>query len=259
MPRNLRNWPRCHACCFGVFIPLNVIVVISLVVGLLLGGVEMQEEINGNDNYMRLQMADVTFKEELEATFVDQLPQLCLSLFQENITADSFDTVFENIMTNETLANSYLQVRNSTGDNTTDTEPEIQTIPHNKSIQEMSQFFADCGQAATAFREDFLSLFQPPPSNTREIPVLTFNYIRCVNRSSPLRYNVIMWPSEQDVNDALYDSQASLYSDSWSQSQQDKQAEYLEEGKTELEALTESFADATGGAKCAVNIPSAGE
>lgn len=61
------------------------------------------------------------------------------------------------------------------------------------------------------------------------------------------------------MHDALPSTQAELYAESWRKNQKELQAAFAAENQTatELEALTKSYAHATGQEKCSVNMPAA--
>ena len=275
-PKNMNRWPRCHACCCGVFIPLNIIVTVSLIGGLLLGKLEMQEEINSNDAFMRGQMAQEKFATDLDTVFVEQLPNLCLGLYRQNRsqTVEGLNGIFEAIMTDnedQSLLQSYLE--RATMDVNDDAEQVELSLNQNQTsqlleMQHMSRFFATCGRAGGAFRDDWLDFFRNTEGTDGADEKaaafgtsLSFNNIRCVNISSPLAFNLKIFPSEQDMHHALPSTQAALYAESWKQSQQEALAkqQQTDEPLSELQALTQSYADATGKEKCAVNMPASGK
>lgn len=246
IPRRLRRWPRTFACCVGVFIPLNMLVMVSLLFGMLFGKLEMQEEIDHNDAAIRSRMAGEKHSNDL-ADVLHQLPTLCLALLEKDETIEALPDILENVMTNSSILETYLQF-NATSKNQ-------QVIPGNKTVQEMSDFFANCGKAGEVFQDNWLGLFKPM---VNEDTSQSFNYIRCVNRSSPLAFNAIISPTAEDIEEARPSTQARLYEESWKKSQKEFELLYLKE-YPEVEALTKSYEDATGKEKCSINMPSAGK
>ena len=257
---NLRRWPRTIACCLGVFIPLQFIVIVSLVLGLLLGKLEMSQEIESNDAYVRQRTTAARMSNDLVRT-LHQLPTLCLTLYLDGETEQSLPETLKAITSDPSLLKLYLNT--SEFDNTSPTtqqQPEVLLRSDNRTIQDMSDFFATCAEVGAVYRDELLNTFKEPLINEGTPLSFSFNYIRCVNRSSPLAFNAIILPTEQDMYEAFPTTQAQLYEQSWIQNQQQLELEYsTEENLTKIEATAKSYQDATGSQKCAVNMPSGGK
>ena len=316
------SWPRTMACCLGILLPLNFLVLVSLVVGLVLGTVEMPSEISHNDAFIRHQqmmlevaageaVAEITSTAhssdnnaiDANAPSLDQLPALCLALFHTNgknvlMDESALPGLLGTILSNQTLLASYLDgtapAETTTSASHTTATTSLKLIfevmqqeqdpmasvaardTADRTMQDLSHFFTVCGAAGGAVRsqwrlqqqqrgvsEQGLLLSQEYGDDDDEtIPTsLSFNYIRCVARSNPITFNFIMMPSEDDCYDALPSTQAELFTQSWKASQQALEQKYLDDPESDLtaeEAHFRSHAEATGGEKCAVNMPSAG-
>ena len=252
VPKRYMQWPRLFACCFGIVIPLVLIVMISLIVGMLLGKLEMQGEIDHNDSFLRATMAELKYEDDL-AMVLQQLPTLCLALLHNNetkITA-TLPKLLESSMTDMSILEDYLELGNRLQD--------TQQIPNNYTLLQMSDYFDKCGTAGGSFRAKWLANFEPLVGEKYDTMTLQFNYIRCVNRTHPLRFNMIVAPNAEDLYDAQPSTQKRFYTWSWNENQKELEAQYKTSGEmSDIDAITKSFADATGGDKCSINLPSAG-
>ena len=199
MKRTVRNanplqgsWPRTTACCLGVLIPLNFLVIVSLVVGLVLGKVEMPHEISHNDAVVRQQqmmmaVGDGVAKDAVISSSsstklvnqqsLDHLPALCLALFRtSNVVLDeaSLPGLLESILSNETLLASYLDGTapdKNTGGMSASTSLRVifdimkqeedpmssvaATEMADRTLQDVSQFFTSCGTAGGLVRDQW--------------------------------------------------------------------------------------------------------
>ena len=72
----LFGWPRCCSCFLGVFLPLNILVIVSLLSGMLFGALEMTAEVTANDAVMRRQQTELELIGHLDDV-LQQLPELC--------------------------------------------------------------------------------------------------------------------------------------------------------------------------------------
>lgn len=186
------SWPRTMACCLGVLIPLNFLVLVSLVVGLVLGKVEMAHEISHNDEVMRQQQMMLavgdgvglakdavisTTTKLADQQSLEHLPALCLALFRtSNVAMDeaSLPGLLESILSNETLLASYLDGtapnKNTGGisaatslkvifDIIQEEEDPMSSVAANemadRTLQDVSQFFTACGTAGGLVRDQW--------------------------------------------------------------------------------------------------------
>lgn len=255
--RPFGNWPRCASCCIGVYIPLNILVFVSLLFGLLFGKLEMAAEVTANDAKVRHQYGNQQIAGHVEEV-LQKLPALCLALFEQHGGEEGIDgyalrSILEDAMTNmnNNTLEPYLLLEETTKDQV--------VVPRNKSLQDLATYLAKCGEQGALVRDNWLDLFNNNQTG-EDGNDLTFNYIRCVNRTNPLNFNFIMTPTNQDILESRPASQAILYEESWINSQQELEEAYRTEGLySELEVLQKSYEEATGQEKCAVNMPSAGE
>ncbi|CAB9514665.1 expressed unknown protein [Seminavis robusta] len=253
---NYREWPRTLTCCFGVFIPLVVLVFISLVLGMLLGKLEMQSEIDSNNAAVSSQMAESKYKNTF-ATVMRKLPAICTALLHKNTSSAvdiSLPALLEASMTDPQLLERYLQVPNNDNDaNASSTTQSSKNKNKDMNYAAMAEFYANCGQAGATFQTNWLNNFAPLVDDDA---TMTFNFIRCVDRDSPLKFNLIVAPTPEDMEDAKPSNQADLFISSWEASQQALEQEYKNETYyTDLEAIMKSFEEATGGEKCSINAP----
>jgi len=265
--RLFRKYPRTWSCCCGILLPIWILVLISLILGLALGHLEYDGEVESNDEAMKtlaLQKAFNTANNNL----ITSLSSICLLLYR-NATDTSNET-------NETLFeivdNAFESVRdkyNSFDEFVQNSHPSLRGFDV-VNLTNFAIFIDTCGQVGNKYSTDLeVKYFGDNVLEAGEMDTsLSFSWIRCANRTDIKAYNRIFSPNERDLNASRPGRQAAWYTYSWNEDQQRLQDlyfdEYMEQNNdtsiadANFEAFARSVDDATGSAKCSVNVASAG-
>jgi hypothetical protein len=208
------TWPRCFYFIVGVIIPLWILIFLSLFLGKFLARFEFPVEIEDNNAILASRASFIFYEQEDYLFLVTALPKSC---YQE-----------------------YLKDNNGT-DLVEGEEMEAGILL--EYIQECSERYVE--PMLEERRERLLN------STTDGVfaSSLSFNWIRCWNESDEeLGTSVIVpLPSQAQIDASRPLAQASFYTASWKEQQQELFEKYLEKDGNTMEAFEKSIAEATGG------------
>jgi hypothetical protein len=260
LARIFRRFPRCYAIWCGMIFPLWFLVLLSLIGGRFLGDFEFDEEVNSNDNAMRLRLVEERYN-GLVGRLERYAPALCHIHYKNEVPPENLtDTLGYLLLKTHTLMPEFIEQ-----------EQEKMIDEGQFSIQNLTSFsmyLNACGEVVhnltSSLQNDFIGEYETSWAASRS---LSFNWIRCVNVSwtTPTGFNRVFQPTQKYIDAAHPANQSKAFSDAWLESQKSLQDYYsneLEEGpgyqEARLKAFNQSNYEATGGSSCAVNVPSAG-
>ena len=242
------NFPRLHAICFYIILPLWFLIFMALLGGYLLAGVEYQTEIDANDALLK----DQHIQEGLDAKggmavnyLLDHLPSKCFESYlqEQNITNTNYtlyDLVLSSSIDKEEVY--FTDILQSTSDTISYIlerldvcATELEGIANETDVQE--QILLD------AIEGEYVS------------GDLTFDWIRCWNQSE---YGDNFWLGATSEQYDAAQNQTEFYIATWEADLQYKTNLYLYDVDNmtieEVEqAKRRALNDATGGGSCDYN------
>lgn len=184
------------------------------------------------------------------------LPTFCYLLHNLNSSLDDLETNFDYVLDNYGGIEKFVDWHKKTD--------EFE-MPDNRTA--FVEYLETCGRTGLNYTAEISKIYRSNLNvSLEEGASMTFNWNRCVNRTSPKEFNWIVSPSSEDVIDARPATQRALYTTLWDEDQKRLEAnyslEYVTGNKSANDAFMDAFlrsvSEATGREKCAVNVASAG-
>ena len=254
--RIFRRYPRTYSCLLGIIVPVWALVLIALLFGLILGELEFDGEIEANDAAMRTLAYTRSFQESSEQ-LIGSLSSVCFLLFQ-NVSIDDIGTAFEEIEAEHESFENFV------------TESQYLTDGYeNVNLTAFRLFIDACGDVGQTYQERLqVQYFGDNETEVIEGDTsLSFNWVRCANRTDVKGYNRIFNPNEVDLNASRPQAQRQFYRQAWREDQERLEDYYFDQiiaqndssrRAARLEAFHRSTLEATGSEKCGVNVASGG-
>ena len=246
--RCMDRWPRMTAICCHVFLPLWLLVAISLGFGYLLSRYEGPNETADNDSILRNRFFIEKFPSDQIIERMSSLPEDCLD-------------VWVSLKMNETIEaqNPLLEAINAVVPLSPfpDVQPSLDNQTNEEIIAELGEYMDACGNLSSSFT-DIIIDYTRRETTALAFADLTFNWIRCWNNTEYGSSNPIAATKDQV---AASNNQSEFYAQVWHQSQSALYEKYVQEynctsdGDLECigEALSQSSMEATGSSACEVN------
>jgi hypothetical protein len=258
LARIFRKFPRCYAFWCGMVFPLWFLVLLSLIGGKILADFEFEEEVQSNDNAMRLRLVQERYN-ELVDRLEEYSPAFCHIHYQNGVPQENLTASWSYLLETETSLVEFIE-----------REQEIMINEGAVSIQNItsfSKYLKACGNIVDNYTDTLQQAFLYDGYD--ESLSLSFNWIRCVNVSwtTPEYFNRIFQPTQKYIDAAHPATQSKAFSDAWRESQQKIRDSYSNQLKNSsdnyremrLQAFNYSIHEASGGTSCSVNVPSAGK
>lgn len=249
------KWPRTYSLCFGVILPLWIIIFVSQLFGHWLSDLEAPNEFDANDDFMQTKSRAIATV-NVVSSVTDAVPEICAVVyFDGNRTLETF---------REELREAVIQL---TADGLVAEFGEENPFPAGDEIlvntTDMLEFMAECGELAGNFtRQLLVDEFTDVAEKSGGI---TLNWIRCVEGdASRCDFNPNLCGNLAfNRSTFLPSTQAQVYANAWKANQEELFEEYfsgyLEEGQSPSEAAVSAYRqstqDATGQKNCTVNTP----
>ncbi|CAB9525393.1 expressed unknown protein [Seminavis robusta] len=250
--RVFRRYPRCYAFWIGMVFPLWFLVLLSMLGGRLLGDLEFDTEVAGNNEAMRNRLMAKTYDQAVSDT-VSFAPQVCYTLFKQNISVSNLTSYWSEILDQQDSLLDYLDLRQ---------EELVGVDDMIDNVTEFSSYLGECGRVADNFTNNiqqiFFGDFEISFSGSTK---LTFSWSRCVNVTDPSRYNHIFQPRLSHIYAARPENQSKTFSTAWHEDQQRLRIQYLQQYRADnvsnarLKAFNASIFEASAEHTCAVNVP----
>ena len=242
------RWPRMTAICCRVFLPLWLLVAISLGFGYLLSRYEGPNESDANDSILRNRFFIEIFPSDQIIERMASLPEDCLDLWVSeklNETNDARNPLLKAI--NGVLPLSPFP----------DVEPSFDSQTNEELIAELGEYMDACGNLSASLT-DIIIDYTRRETTALAFDDLTFNWNRCWNNTVYGSSNPFAATKDQV---AASNNQSEFYAKVWHENQAVLYEKYIQEynctSDDDLEciseALSQSSMEATGSSGCEVN------
>ena len=220
--------PRCYSICVVIILPLWFLVLLSMVSGYFLANLEAPLEVESNDGQLAGR-ASLIFELNRTYRFINELPRLCFDKYQDrnasNTTITDRNATFEDLW-------GYFQ-------------------------NDLEEYMRDC----TDVSQDIINYVKDSLEQVRDYQPeqLTFNWIRCFNKTAVPGGRGWFLPSESERDAVKLANQTIFFTETWEQQQEAFYYEYLGDNNSDptLEEQTKAFAYsinlATGDQDCNPN------
>jgi hypothetical protein len=233
--------PRTCAVVFGIFLPLCLLIGLSVVGGYYLARFEGPNELFNNDLILANRFSLKFFDYEIAVKELLVLPEIC---YQEYLNSTY-------------IGESNITLSDFTGPVAYDVEEPALLEALSNAILELKLHMAECsskvGAALAAFEEAEIQDGISPELAAQE---LSFNWVRCWNITL-FGAHMAFSPSQVQAEAAAF--QDDFFQESWKHDRERLYREYLDElgdnhPDSRLEATLRSIADATGSRECIENV-----
>lgn len=258
------NFPRLHAIFVRILLPFVIIILITIVLGMLLGTIEIGDEINRNDEIMRRRhgLNDYPYDDTINLLYA--LPTLCSHHYLDKMKRDQLSNnnsfISNSINRNKTIDAEYKigSISNAfkrVGFKFPPVSSEFDSDPF-VTISEIESYTNDCKDAGNEIVKQFIEYTIKKVNDASESD-MSFQWMRCWDTT--IYGNVNPWyPSEKQLTASK--NQAEFYAEFWKINQNKLYEQNLEQNcKNNLDtschdvALEQSMAKATGSEICATN------
>ncbi|GKY98452.1 hypothetical protein MPSEU_000802600 [Mayamaea pseudoterrestris] len=259
--RCLKSFPRITALCYGVLLPLGLLVVLATLVGLMLAKSEAPNEVHVNDKNLENTAKSLSAAMTL-GEITSRIPKLCMNLFffndtqSHNLTEKLSDYILKASQDSNSFQDVYRNDQSSSG--------SMVTI----NTTDLYEFMKECGQAATPAVEQ---LFRKLKNSTANSASMTFNWIRCFPGARGIESLSVPWLTRSNLSEIQPQAQRDLFTQTWWADQQQLYQQHLNASiasgdgsdpvnltKAKLHAYQQSIDQATGGTACELNAAASG-
>jgi hypothetical protein len=273
-----RNYPRVHAICCGMILPLWFLILLSLLFGSFLAKLESPGEIESNNAYLRRQAIVGNYLEIVGAT-IEKLPKICFGLFllfqTNNQTYNNYTYTEE-----ETTASAgadmfkfYLETGEERFAALYAANVLLLTTTYDLNVTEFGIFTLACGDSARQFTNGIQQRWTKELESVSSQTSFSFHWNRCSayddEETTEERNKFRFMPSQAQIIASRPLEQAKHYARIWQERQIELEAKYLEQLLKEEEeqqlgvvaaritAFEMSLQDATAADKCNSNASGA--
>lgn len=231
--------PRCYSICAVIILPLWCLVLVSMIAGHFLAQMEAPLEVESNDKRLASR-ASLIFELNNTYRILNELPRFCYEAYLEDEQDQNITNLFLN---NDTF--------------------EIEDV-WDYFQEDLAEHMDNCTNATREIIDRIIAVTLRARSTTAQEKLaaasdpLTFDWIRCFNKTAIPRSRSWLQPSEEERDAVKQVNQTVFYTTTWEQQQQAYYDDYLEGNdnptpEDNIKAFDYSITLATGDEDCDPN------